>query len=231
MLALGLASGLHCVGMCGGVVTAFSAFPVKVVRERGTASVWPRQLAFNSGRIGSYAVAGSIAGFVGGLGTAHGGFLHAQVVLYLLANAMLVIVGLHLAGLGGPIARVEALGAPLWRLVAPHAARLLDAQALPRALLAGAAWGWLPCGLVYGALATATLAGGAAAGAMAMLAFGLGTLPWLLAIGVGAARMRALLSRPHWRMAIGMLVLGFGVFGIARASGLADTLQRQVFCL
>ena len=64
-----------------------------------------------------------------------------------------------------------------------------------------------------------------------MLAFGLGTLPWLLAIGVGAARMRALLSRARWRFAIGMVVLGFGLFGIARASGLADAIQKQVLCL
>ena len=138
MLALGLASGLHCAGMCGGVVTAFSTRPIGFVRE--PASVWPRQLAFNAGRISSYAVAGAAVGFVGGLGAAYGEVLHAQVVLYVLANVMLVVVGLHLAGVGGPIARIEALGAPLWRLVSPHAARLLDARALPRALLAGAAW-------------------------------------------------------------------------------------------
>lgn len=231
MLALGLASGMHCVGMCGGVVTAFSTRRIALVRDPARQSVLPRQVSFNAGRIASYAVAGAVAGFLGGLGTAYGGFLDFQVALYVLANVMLVIVGLHLAGLGGPIARVEALGAPLWRRLAPHAARLLDAQALPRALLAGAVWGWLPCGLVYGALATAMLAGGAAGGALAMLAFGAGTLPWLLAVGVGAARMRAHFARARWRFAAGMLVLGFGVFGIARAAGIADAIQRQVLCL
>ncbi len=236
MLLLGLASGMHCVGMCGGVVTAFSAQPIGFVRtgfprDPATHPVWTRQLAYNAGRISSYAAAGAIAGLVGSLGAQIEGVLPGQIVLYVLANAMLVIVGLHLAGVRSPFALVESLGAPLWRRLAPHASRLLHAQDPQRALLAGAIWGWLPCGLVYGALATATLAGGAGGGALAMAAFGLGTLPWLLAVGVGAARMRALFAQARWRFAAGMLVLGSGVFGMARASGLAEVIQRQVLCL
>jgi sulfite exporter TauE/SafE len=77
--------------------------------------------------------------------------------------------------------------------------------------------GWLPCGLVYGALTAAAFAGSPAGGAAAMLAFGLGTLPWLLAVGVGAARLRAWMGRRAVRLAAGGTVLGFGAFGLARA--------------
>lgn len=237
MLLLGLASGMHCVGMCGGIVTAFSTRPIVMVGVQRSENTWRRQFAFNGGRMASYGLLGALAGLVGALGMQSAAALDAQVVLYVLANLMLVFAGLQLAGVGGPLSRIESLGAPLWRRIAPHATRMLDARIVPhvphvpRVLLAGALWGWLPCGLVYTALATAALAGGAAEGAFAMLAFGLGTLPYLLAVGVGAARMRALLSRARWRIAAGMLVLGSGVFGIARAGGLADAIQKQVFCL
>jgi uncharacterized protein len=81
----------------------------------------------------------------------------------------------------------------------------------------GLLWGALPCGLVYGALTAAAFAGSPAAGAAAMLAFGIGTLPWLLAAGVAAARLRALLSLRWVRLCSGGAVLAFGAFGLAHA--------------
>ncbi len=81
------------------------------------------------------------------------GALPAQTVLFVLANAMLVLMGLYLAGAGRLLVRLEAVGAPVWRSLQPLAARLLPAETLPQSFAAGAVWGWLPCGLVYGALA------------------------------------------------------------------------------
>lgn len=226
---VGLATGVHCLGMCGGIVTAFGTRQVAPLRDARRRTGWPRQLAFNAGRISSYAVAGAAAGALGALFAAR--LALPQLVLYVLANIVLVLVGLQLAGAGGVLARVEALGAPLWRRIAPHAGRLMGGDTLPRAYAAGTLWGWLPCGFVYGALTTATLAGGAASGALAMAAFGLGTLPWLLAAGVGAARLRGLFARPRWRAAIGFAVLGSGVFGLARAATLPDSQWIGFICL
>jgi sulfite exporter TauE/SafE len=75
----------------------------------------------------------------------------------------------------------------------------------------------LPCGLVYGALTAAAFAGNPAAGAAGMLAFGLGTLPWLFAAGVAAARLRGWLERRPIRLGVGGAVLGFGFWGLAHA--------------
>jgi sulfite exporter TauE/SafE len=106
-------------------------------------------------------------------------------------------------------------------------ARLLPAQTLPRAYLAGLVWGWLPCAMVYAALAAAAFSGGAAAGALGMAAFGLGTLPFLLGAGWLAARLRA------WRRAAGATVLGFGVYGLAHADAgaLGEAIRRGLLCL
>lgn len=202
MFGAGIASGAHCVGMCGGIVSAFSA-------GRGARSVkpeWARQLAFNAGRITSYAAAGAVAGGVVSLGVWLSGALPVQTVLFVLANAMLIFVGLHLAGAGHALLRVEALRAPLWRKLQPLAARLHPADTPAQSFAAGAVWGWLPCGLVYAALAAASLAGSPGSGALVMAAFGLGTLPNLLAAGLAAARLRAWATRRTVRLAAGTVV-------------------------
>lgn len=207
MAGLGLASGLHCVGMCGGIVTAFSA-------RRGPQ--WMHSVLFNLGRVSSYALAGAAAGALGSLSWYAAG---GQSALYVLANVVLIFVGLHLAGLRSPMRWLERLGTPLWRRVQPHAARFMQTRTLGGAYRAGLAWGWLPCGLVYGALAASAFSGSPAGGAAGMAAFGLGTLPWLLAAGVAAARLRAWMWRPLVRLGVGGTVLGFGAWGLAHAAG------------
>jgi hypothetical protein len=226
---LGAASGAHCVGMCGGIVAAFSAQRRISFSAREEAE-WRRQLAFNLGRISSYALAGAVAGALGAAALAAGA-LPAQTALLVFANAALVLVGLQLAGRGTLLARIEALGAPLWRWLQPAAARLLAARSPLHVYCAGALWGWLPCGLAYGALALAATAGSALDGAQAMLAYGLGTLPWLMAAGLAAARMRTWFARRAVRVAAGTAVLAFGLYGVASAAGVADAIRRGVLCL
>lgn len=221
MLAAGLASGVHCVAMCGGIVTAFDAGRVIPIREKID---WARRIAFNLGRISTYAAAGAAAGTLGSAAYA-AGVLPAQEALQIATSVMLVLVGLHLAGAQRLLAGVEALGMPLWRRLQPSAARLLAARSLPRAYAAGLVWGGLPCAMVYAALATAAFAGSAARGALGMAAFGLGTLPFLLAAGWLAARLRA------WRAFAGAAVLGFGVYGLARADAVGEGMRRALLCL
>ena len=208
MLALGLASGLHCVGMCGGIVAAFSARPL-LARD----ALLRNQLAFNLGRITSYAAAGALAGGLGA-GAYAAAARPAQAALYGLTSLVLVLLGIHLAFMRGPLAALEKIGQPLWRRVQPLAARLLPARTAPRAYAAGLLWGLLPCGLVYAALAAAVGAGSPLLGAAGMIAFGLGTLPWLLAAGVAAARLRAWALRPAARHAFGAALIGFGAWGL-----------------
>ena len=212
MAALGLASGVHCAGMCGGIVSAFSL--VHRDREHGANPISKRLLAFNAGRISSYALAGAVAGSIGALGWyATGG----QAALSVAASVVLGLVGMHLAGLRGPMLLLERFGVPLWRRIQPVAVSFSRKKDIVSAYAAGLAWGWLPCGLVYGALSAAVFAGGPGEGAAAMLAFGLGTAPWLLAAGAAAARLRAWMARKPMRLAVGGTVLGFGLWGLAHA--------------
>ena len=221
MLAAGAAAGLHCVGMCGGIVTAFSGRVIPI-RPEGPAR-WARQLAFNAGRITAYCIAGGLAGALGAAAYAASA-LPLQQALNVAASAMLIFTGLYLVGADRWLRRLEIAGVPLWARLQPLAARLSRGASLPRAYAAGFAWGWLPCAMVYAALAAAALAGDPARGALAMAAFGLGTLPFLLAAGWLAARVRA------WRPLAGSLVIAFGAFGFAHAGNVGEGIRRSLLC-
>jgi sulfite exporter TauE/SafE len=214
---MGLLGSTHCVAMCGGVV-AMSCSALSLERRATPRTQLPFVLAYNSGRIVSYAVAGAIAGAAGAVLASVGLVAHAQLGLRFFAAAMMIAVGLYVAGLGRALRWIEAAGQPVWRRVAPVAHRLVPVSSPSRAFALGLLWGWLPCGLVYAALAAAVTSGSALGGAAAMAAFGLGTLPMLVAMGSTAAVV-ARAARVRWvRRAAGLSILVFGVVQLVHTS-------------
>jgi sulfite exporter TauE/SafE len=203
-LVLGLLGGGHCLGMCGGLMGALTLAIPPEQRGRRLRLL----LAYNLGRILSYASAGLLLGLAGWAVASSPAALALRVV----AALLLIAMGLYLAGWWSGLTRIEALGRGLWRHIQPVASRLLPVSSLPRALLLGALWGWLPCGLVYSTLLWAASQGNAGYSAALMLAFGLGTWPVLLATGLAAERVNALLRRRSVRVAGGLLVMLFGIW-------------------
>lgn len=203
-MILGLLGGGHCIGMCGGLMGALTlAIPPEQRARR-----FRLLLAYNLGRILSYTAAGLLIGLAG-WAVASG---PAAMVLRVIAALLLIAMGLYLAGWWSGLTRIEALGRGLWRHIQPVAGKLLPVSSLPRALLLGALWGWLPCGLVYSTLLWAASQGSASESALLMLAFGLGTWPVLLATGLAAERLTALLRKRGIRIAGGVLVILFGIW-------------------
>jgi hypothetical protein len=218
----GLLGGVHCAGMCGGIVAALAG--------QGGRPRISLHLAYSGGRVASYATAGALAGAAGGLGLLLDGVLPVQLALYVLANLLLIGLGLYLAGVPGAVGWMERAGNLLWRHLQPLTRRLLPADTLPRALGVGLLWGWLPCGLVYAVLGTALLTGSALDGAAVMLAFGLGTVPNLVLAGVAARSLQSMTRTRPVRIAAGTLVLGFGVFGLANAATLSEHVRSGLIC-
>ena len=207
---VGLLSGVHCLGMCGSIVGIFTAqVPKGTVR-------WPFHLAYSSGRILSYAVAGVLVGLIGQAGLLMRDAVPVQHLLFALSSLILIALGMFLAGVWGLVLRRERLGAGLWNRLQPYTTRLLPVNTVPRALGLGVLWGWLPCGLVYSVLLTALASGSAAKGAFIMLAFGLGTLPNLLAIGLFWESIKGWVQSQRVRLTAGLLVAMFGVYGLAK---------------
>ncbi len=205
LFLVGLLGGTHCVGMCGGIVGALSM---------GAPARWSMLLAYNAGRIFSYSVAGAIAGALGAASLGLEGQVPARLILYFFANLMLIALGLYLLGVTRALAFTERAGQNLWRVFQPMTKRFLPARRVGQAFPLGLLWGWLPCGLVYSALASSLSAGSPERGALMMLAFGLGTLPNLLLAGIVLARLNEFVRRPAVRIFSGLLVLGFGLYGL-----------------
>jgi sulfite exporter TauE/SafE len=202
---LGLASTLHCAGMCGGVAAGLLHFGA----PRSAAEGIRIAALTHAGRIVSYALAGALIGAVGAPAVA---WLDREIAFRLVqwAGAVaLMWIGLSTAGLLPPLSVLDRVLAPLADRVARAAVPRLGRY--PTALVGGLAWGMMPCAMVYGALFTAMLSGSALGGGSVMLAFGLGTLPGLVAATAGFGALAAIGSRQHLRRAAGLAIgiLGF----------------------
>ncbi len=209
---VGLLGGGHCVGMCGGIVTAVSvSLPQRSAQQ---SPQWHYVLAYNAGRILSYSLAGALAGAVGASSFFLAHVLPIEKILYGLASLMLILLGLYLAGYSAAVSRVEVLGQRLWRHIQPYSKRFIPLQTVAQAFGLGTLWGWLPCGLVYSVLIAALASGSPLRGAAIMLSFGLGTLPTLLLMGMAAVRFKQYLQQPWLRRASGYVVMLFGVTGL-----------------
>lgn len=227
VFVVGLLGSVHCAGMCGGIVGALSFAPrrpgagatVIALHPVAAAPAAVNVAAYNLGRIASYMTAGALAGGIAEGAGALSSLPLLQAGAYWLANLMLAAMGLYLMGAWSGIAHVERAGQWLWRRVQPALKRVGPPDTPGRMAAAGALWGWLPCAMVYSVLVTAMLSGSAVSGALTMLAFGLGTLPMMLALGLLGARLRGWLRLPAVRIACGAVVLGFGVLGLLRAAG------------
>ena len=261
-LAAGFLGSLHCIGMCGGVsgtialaakspvrdfadgrssMANSSAYAITTIHRtpartqtRAAAAIGANVLAFNSGRIASYALAGAIAGGAGGLlGQTWivGESFNARAMLFLFANLMIVLTGLYVMGLPQLLAPLERVGGKFWRYVAPVTKRFLPMDTLPRAAMFGALWGWIPCGLVYAMLLTAIGSGGVASGALTMLAFGLGTLPAMLFAGLAMGNVARWTREIRLRQAAGAVIVALGLVGFARYDALTSLQAFGALCL
>lgn len=200
-LLVGLAGGLHCWGMCGGIISALSfATP-----DRNPTLI----VGYSLGRLTTYALLGALVSALVGLGRE---FAYVPMVARLVAGVLLILMGAYLLGWSAGLAWLERCGAKLWRYLEPLAGRLLPVRTLPAAVGFGLVWGWLPCGLVYSALALSATAMNPWIGALVMVSFGVGTLPAVLAAGFFSQQLGQWLRRRALRWAFALSLMGFGVW-------------------
>ncbi len=214
-LAAGFFGSVHCFAMCGGIASALGLAAAPARRTPG--AMLGLQLCYSAGRVASYSVAGALAGSLGFFLTEALG-PQGPFLLRILAGGFLVALGLYIAGWWLGLRQIEALGAKLWQRFSPLVKRLQPVNGPFKALLIGGLWGWLPCGLVYSVLVTASSAGSWAWGALTMTAFGVGTLPALLITGALAQRISVLARQREVRWAAGSLLLLFGCWTLVGAS-------------
>jgi sulfite exporter TauE/SafE len=198
---IGLAGGVHCIGMCGGIVGAFSYAVPK------NAAIFPYTIAYNLGRITSYIGAGAITGWAGYL------FAHqinqGIVILQFVSGVFLFILGLYIAGWWQGLSKIEKFGSKFWKLIQPWSKKLLPFKHPLHALPYGMIWGWLPCGLVYSVLTWTLASGSALQGAVIMAGFGLGTFPIMILMATGFDKIQMLIQKPRTKIFMGLVLIIF----------------------
>jgi len=215
LFMLGLLGTGHCIGMCGPLVVALP----------GQTGRFSAHLAYHAGRLITYGIIGASMGVLGsgliGLASAVGGnpmlwMIRVQVGISLIAGLFLLFFGLS---------RLGFIAEPQWLAIAmpnriPGWRRLMSRAAEQRSnldlFLMGLFLGGLPCGLSYAAFAKALSGAQLLSGSVTALIFGLGTLPGMLAVGVGAA---VFLNRFRQQADIlaGLIMLGMAATLIVKA--------------
>jgi sulfite exporter TauE/SafE len=203
---MGIMGSLHCAVMCGPLAGVLSAAP-KGHAARGA-------LLTQLGRLTTYAAFGAIAGAVGGAAGELVPPTTVRIVTRLMVAAVLLAVGLYLAGIvkgSGPGG--GALGERLRRSLLGR----LGQSPLAR-YARGLLWGTVPCGLVYGAAALALTAGSAPLGALSMATFFAGTLPAILTATWVARLLRTRSFSERLKRAVGVLLVASGGLHVALAA-------------
>lgn len=210
---VGLMGGVHCIGMCGGIVGALT-FSIQSQSDTSNVSMTKLLLSYNFGRLFSYTLAGGLMGGIGWMAANWLEIRQLQIVLQSFAAIFMLLLGLYLAGWWTILVRLEKVGGYVWRHIEPLTKKLLPVTHSGQALLLGLAWGWLPCGLVYSVLVWSISSGSFQQGALLMLSFGLGTLPNLLAMGVFASQLRRWVGHAWVRQLAGTMVMLFGLWSL-----------------
>lgn len=205
---IGLLGSGHCIVMCGGISTMLTSAIADETQVKKLQIVF----AYNFGRIFSYSLIGGIVAFTSSMASKSIG-----IPIYLFqitAGVFLILLGLYLGRWLMWLSHIEHTGKFIWRYIAPKTKKFIPITSTKSAFALGTLWGWLPCGLVYSTLTWALASANIINGTLIMLFFGLGTLPALLSISLGAVSIKPLLSNDLFRKSTAIMVILYGIYSI-----------------
>ena len=209
VFVFGLVSSLHCVQMCGPLVLSYSLPLVK--NGAGRRELILAHAGYNAGRILTYTALGGVAGALGGAAGMLGRMAGMANGARIFAGLAMLAAGISLLGFRPSAGLVSIQRKSFTLRLSRAVSRLLLAPGPGRKFQLGLALGFLPCGLVYGALLKAVDTGSAIPGALTMLAFGFGTVLSLLGIGLASGFLGRFTGNWSNRLAAASLLV-FGLF-------------------
>ncbi|MCK5871951.1 MAG: sulfite exporter TauE/SafE family protein [Methylococcales bacterium] len=210
---MGLISSIHCIGMCGSTIGTLTLSLSSTVRNNKK-KLFFFVLSYNIGRISSYAIAGALVGLLGTLLKFPLSELQAYRTMQLFSGVIMAGSGFYIAGWFPRFAYIERLGAKFWRLIEPLGHQLIPVKTRLHAILFGMVWGWMPCGLVYSALTLSASTGDVLRSCFSMLAFGLGTLPAVMGVGIMTGILTKLSRMSRFKQIIGILLITLALLAV-----------------
>lgn len=194
------------MGMCGGIASMLS------ITSNNSSHRITTPLFYNLGRLLSYSL---IGGLIGGTVSTLSNLTdinQALIWLRLIASLFMILLAFYIGRWWHGLLVIEKLGQRLWKVISPAGKSLLPLKSSVHALPFGFIWGWLPCGLVYSTLTWSAVSGSSVNGALIMLAFGLGTLPAMLLVGISASYLKKIQQSQLFRHVGALLILAYGLY-------------------
>jgi len=176
--------------------------------------IMPFLLAYNSGRLLSYSIAGGLLGGISMLATNLIAIQQFQSILHIIASLLMLALGFYLAGWWYGLNRIELLGTGLWKKIEPFSRKFIPVKHIHQAFFLGLFWGWLPCGLVYTLLFWSISSASAVKGSLLMLSFGLGTLPTLFTIGLFASSLTSFIHNKWVKTIAGLSLIALALYNL-----------------
>ncbi|MEE9395482.1 MAG: sulfite exporter TauE/SafE family protein [Methylococcales bacterium] len=207
---MGVFSSVHCIGMCGSIIGTLTLSLPEEIRNKKS-RLFPFVFNYNFGRIFSYTTGGIIAGLIGQIFVFPMGDKVGYRVLQLISSMFIVSAGFYIAGWFPRFAYIEKVGVKLWYKIEPFGRKLMPVKTLRQAFFFGVIWGWMPCGLVYSAIALSMTTGDIVQSSLTMLFFGLGTLPAVMGVGIMTGVLTTLTRMRKYRIMVGTLLILMGV--------------------
>jgi len=208
-ISCGLSGSTHCLGMCGGIVSAFErSLPQDIYLYRKL----PFLFLYNIGRISSYLFVTLCCTY---------GLSNLNDMLYIknwftflevFAGLLLISMGIYIVSNFKLMHSLEKIGVPLWQLILPMRKKIYPINTLLKSYLAGCIWGWLPCGLVYTMLSWAISTGNIEKAMTIMLGFGIGTLPSMIGTGILAERFIYVYQKYQLKFISGAMIITYGCY-------------------
>jgi sulfite exporter TauE/SafE len=198
----------HCIGMCGGIVIAYTSTKIDNTFSK-TRQVFSH-FSYNIGRVFTYVLLGSIFGFLGGVLTLN----HiANGILYIISGILMVLVGLSLIGKIRFLTSIEySIGKS--KLYKEAFQKLLKDKSYISFFYLGILNGFIPCGFVYFFAISAASSGSVLSGAIIMLIFGLSTILALFMVGMIVGFQRDMKYRDIFQKISAILVIAYGLYTI-----------------
>lgn len=205
---IGLLGSGHCISMCGGI----SGLLTSAINGQSNSRKMSLLLSYNSGRIFIYSLIGFIVSYTGSVAQKQLGISIAY--LQIVAAIFIILLGLYVSQWYTGLKHIETIGKGIWSCLSPLSKYLIPVSSPLHALLLGALWGWLPCGLVYSTLTWALATSDPLRGAAIMLAFGLGTLPALMSLSIGIHGFKKITMYQSFKSISGTLLILYGFYSI-----------------
>ena len=212
----------HCIGMCGGIVIAYSSR--KVDAQWSSMMQGIAHLVYSFGRITTYVMLGAIFGAIGGVAQFNG---YTTAAMTIVAGIFMILEGLSLLGKFEFLTKLEhSFSGSKWYQDAFR--QVLQSKSLYSFYILGLLNGLLPCGLVYFFAVTAASTGSPLWGALVMFIFGLSTIPALFSLGFFTQLLTKSALRKMMMNLASIIVILFGIYTIYRGFDFIENPDKSV---